>query len=245
LLLWGASTLSSPLDSLKSLYLLPKNASLGKPEKLKLHSFPFLKYPILLNNEKTGYLICDEKGKVEEFSLPTLEKSAKINAFPRFSLFLNSHATASAILLAHLGFKGNEPEKTFIASLNVFIEKCLCNLPGKPMAYDIKRGLEEFAKYKGEKLEIKELYKFGSKENALDFYKKEIEAKRPTIVSFVYDKEGRKPDRARERRESDSYLGIGYIKNTSFLILYDGKGVLARSYDGNCQNIIVLGVSRR
>jgi len=44
LLLGGASLLASPLDYLKSLNLAPKTASLGKPEKIDIHSIPFLKY---------------------------------------------------------------------------------------------------------------------------------------------------------------------------------------------------------
>jgi len=164
-----------------------------------------------------------------------------IKSFPRLNFFLNSHSTASASLLATLGFRGNEPEKVFIASLNVFIEKCLCNLPGKPLVYDIKRGLEDFAKYKGKNLEVKEVYRFGSEENALQFYKREIDERRAVIVSFVYDKEGRKRDRARERRETDSYLGIGYIPKTNFLILYDGRKIVAKNYDGDYTNLIVLG----
>lgn len=247
MLLAGASPPSLPLDPLKSLHLLPKNASLGKPEKIKLHSLPFLRYPVLLDEGEIGYLIYDERGKLEEFSLPNLEKIARIKEFPRFPFFLNSHATAGAIFLALLHFKGNEPEKAFIASINVFIEKCLCDQPGKPLTYDIKKGLEDFAKYKGKRLELEEVYKFGKGDDALLFYKREIDSGRAVVVSFLYDKEGRKPERARERRESDSFLGIGYLPlgKQSFLILYDGRGFLARSYSANCSNIIVLGARER
>jgi len=245
LLLCGAGPPNS-LQTLKSLNLASKETYLGKPEKLKT-SLP--QYPILSNKTQIGYLICDEKGNINEFSLPSLERIAKIKDFPHFSFFLNSHATASAILMAYLGFKGNEPEKAFIASLNVFIEKCLCNLPGKPLIYDIKQGLEGFAKYKGRNLEVREVFASEGKEKALDFYKREIDSGRPLIVSFIYDKEGRNPQRARERRDSDSYFAIGYLQlsgghNPSkniYLILYDGKQIVAKNYMGNYPNIIILG----
>ena len=289
MLLYGATPPDS-LQTLKSLNLASKETYLGKPEKVKPS---LLKYPILSNKREIGYLISDEKGNIEEFSLPSLEGIAKIKDFPRFSFFLNSHATASAILMAYLGFKGNEPEKAFIASLNVFIEKCLCNLPGKPLIYDIKQGLEGFAKYKGKNLEIREIFASEGKEKAFDFYKKEIDAKRPLIVSFVYDKEGRNPQRARERRDADSYFAIGYLQLSGgrkasylpsvitrreaspllfpktrlprvpegnprndnktliasppatrgivYLILYDGKQIIAKNYNGPYTNIIILG----
>ena len=295
MLLYGAGPPDS-LQTLKSLNLAPKETFLGKPEKLKTS---LIKYPILSNKSQIGYLICDGKGNIKEFSLPSLEKIAKIKDFPRFSSFLNSHATASAILMAYLGFKGNEPEKVFIASLNVFIEKCLCNLPGKPLIYDIKQGLEGFAKYKGRNLEVREVFASEGKEKAFDFYKREIDSGRPLIVSFIYDKEGRNPQRGRERRDSDSYFAIGYLQllfskarlprvpygnprndkigeivitslmgshrsviasppkagvaissllgkrnvgsEAVYLILYDGKQIIAKNYMGNYPNIIILG----
>jgi hypothetical protein len=159
LLFYGAGPPDS-LQTLKSLKLASKETYLGKPEKLKTS---LIKYPILSNKSQIGYLICDDKGNINEFSLPSLERIAKIKDFPRFSFFLNSHATASAILMAYLGFKGNEPEKAFIASLNVFIENCLCNLPGKPLIYDIKQGLEGFAKYKGRKFRGEGDFRIGGK----------------------------------------------------------------------------------
>jgi hypothetical protein len=296
LFLYGGGP-SDSLQTLKSLNLAPKETYLGKPEKLKTS---LIKYPILSNKSQIGYLICDDKGNINEFSLPSLERIAKIKDFPHFSFFLNSHATASAILMAYLGFKGNEPEKAFIASLNVFIEKCLCNLPGKPLIYDIKQGLEGFAKYKGKNLEIKEIFASEGKEKALDFYKREIDSGRPLIVSFIYDKEGRNPQRARERRDSDSYFATGYLQllfskarlpgvpygnprndkigeivitslmgshrsviasppkagvaisslfgkrngkrgEAVYLILYDGKQIIAKDYMGNYPKIIILG----
>jgi len=226
LLFYGAGPPDS-LQTLKSLKLASKETYLGKPEKLKTS---LLKYPILSNKTQIGYLICDEKGNIQKFSLPSLEKIAKIKDFPRFSFFLNSHATASAILMAYLGFKGNEPEKAFIASLNVFIEKCLCNLPGKPLIYDIKQGLEGFAKYKGKNLEVREIFASEGKEKAFDFYKREIDSRRPLIVSFIHDKEGRNPQRARERRDADSYLAIGYLQ------LLFSKARLPRVPYGNPRN---------
>lgn len=256
LFLYGAS-LPDFLQTLKSLNLASKDTYLGKPEKVKSS---LLKYPILSNKRETGYLICDGNGSIEEFSLPSLEGIAKIKDFPRFSFFLNSHATASAIMMAKLGFKGNEPEKAFIASLNVFIEKCLCNLPGKPLIHDIKQGLEGFAKYKGRNLEVRELFSSEGKDKAFDFYKREMDSGRPLIVSFINDKEGRNPQRARERRDADSYLGTGYlilsgdrkavslfgkrnvgIGDVVYLILYDGKQIVAKNYTGNYPNIIILG----
>ncbi|MGC8843131.1 MAG: hypothetical protein ACP5QS_04275 [bacterium] len=250
MLLYGAP--SDFLQYLKSLNLLNSKACLGKQDRIKSHSLTFFKYPIYQEGKEIGYLISDEKGRICEFSLPSLLKIAKIKDFPRFSFFLNSHATASAILMACLGFKGNEPEKAFIASINVFIQKCLCNQPGKPLIYDMKEGLENFAKYKGKSLEIREVFAAGEGRKAIDFYKREIEARRPLIVSFIYDKEGRNPQRARERREADSYLAIGYLEgekpkgvSSLFLILYDGKEILAKSYDDSHTNLIILGAREK
>ncbi|MBC7326734.1 hypothetical protein H5T87_01295 [bacterium] len=245
-LLLGGGSLDY-LQKLKSLNLAPKNSQLGKLENLKIHSLLFRKYPIICDNKEIGYLLLDDKGRLAEFNLPSLEKFVRIKDFPRFTFFLNSHATASAILLAQLGLGGKEPEKVFIASLNVFIEKCLCNLPGKPLIYDIGKGLRDFAKYKGKDLEVREIYKLKSGENPLDFYKREISWGRAAIVSFIYDREGREPDRAKERREADSYVGVGYLslplegKENIFLLLYDGKSLLAKSYEGNYTNLIILG----
>jgi hypothetical protein len=96
---------------------------------------------------------------------------------------------------------------------------------------------------------VREIFASEGKEKALDFYKREIDSGRPLIVSFIYDKEGRNPQRARERRDSDSYFAIGYLQlsgghNPSkniYLILYDGKQIIAKNYMGSYPNIIILG----
>jgi hypothetical protein len=216
--------------------------------KVRIHSRDFLKYPILSKNKPIGYMLCQTNGEVEEFGVSPFPAKGfvSVKSFPHYKYFLNSHATVCAMLVDYLGLRGNDSEKSFIASVNVFIEKCLCSQPGQPLIYDIAKGLQDFASYKKKRLLIKELYKSDSGDKALNFYLEKIKQKEPLIVSFVFDKEGRSRERAKERREAETFLGVGelMVGKEIYLILWDTKmeDFVAKSWDGSHTNIIVTEV---
>ncbi|MBC7329743.1 hypothetical protein H5T88_05210 [bacterium] len=202
------------ISQLKTLNLCPQNAYLGDVVKVRVHARDFLKYPILLDNKPIGYMLCRTNGDIEEFSLsPFPAKSlVSVKSFPRYKYFLNSHATVCGMLLDHLGLRGNENEKSFVASINLFIEKCICNQQGQPLIYDIAKGLQDFATYKKRKLLIR-----GARQ------------------------------RAKERREADTFLGVGQLimGKETYLVLWDAKmdNFLAKNWNGSHTNIIVTEVS--
>lgn len=241
------ASLEDFLNTLKFSKVIPNSAYLDKAVKVKRHSLTLLKYPILLPDKIVGYLLVGEKGKIEEFSVvPFPEKFIMVKGFPRYPFFLNSHATSSAILLDYLGFREKEDTKTFIASLNIFLEKCLCGQPGQPLIYDIAEGLKNFAEYKKRRIIIEEICKSSNPGKALSFYIEKIKKEEPMIVSFIYGKEANKLESARERRQADTYLGVGYIelKGELFLVLWDAQmeGFIAKSWESLYTNLLIIRV---
>ncbi|MBC7328180.1 hypothetical protein H5T87_08725 [bacterium] len=251
LFFFSSLLIASPEDFLgilKSLGVVPQNSSLDKPVKTKRHSLPFLKYPILSADKPIGYLLLREKGEVEEFGIsPFPERKLKIPTdFPRYPYFLNSHSTSTAILLDYLGLRGEEDRKSFVATINLFLEKCLCSQPGKPFIYDIAKGLRDFATYRKVNLKIEEIFKSDDEKKALSFYTNKVKHGEPLLVSFIYDKGGEKKELARERRIADSYVGLGYLKidEDIFLILWDSRteGFLAKNWNSTSSNIVIMSV---
>ncbi|MGB9798220.1 MAG: hypothetical protein ACPLSK_06300 [bacterium] len=236
------------LHELKSLGLVSPTSSLGKPTKMIEHSLNFIKYPILIQDKPRGYLKVNEKGEVDEFGISPFPSKAPIyvSNFPRYPFFLNSHTTSAAVLLTFYGLRGKENEKSFAASLNLFIEKCLCNELGKPLVYDIAQGIKNFASYRKKKITVEEVYQSEAPDKALRFYTEKIKRGQPVLVSFVYDKEGKSRERAKERREANTYLGVGYLEmgKEIFLILWDAKtgDFVAKNYKGAHTNLIITSV---
>ncbi|MGC9004645.1 MAG: hypothetical protein ACP5KZ_08105 [bacterium] len=93
---------------------------------------------------------------------------------------------------------------------------------------------------------MEEVYQSEAPDKALRFYTEKIKSGQPVLVSFVYDKEAKRTERAKERREANTYLGVGYLEmgKEIFLILWDAKtgDFVAKNYKGAHTNLIITSV---
>jgi len=75
---------------------------------------------------------------------------AVANCRGALTLQRNAHATATAWLLDHYGLrKPRESDKKLIASCWVYLQRCECNQPGKPILWEIAAGLGKLLTARG------------------------------------------------------------------------------------------------
>jgi len=149
---------------------------------------------------------------------------------PAIPVYRNSHATAVAWLLDHYGLrKQGEDPRILIATAATFMEFCHCDLPGKPIAWRVREGLQELLMSHNRVATIVEKARYSvlpADRADVDEYVRSIRQNRPVIVTFCYDPDARESVIKAQRRVSDcsSMVGVGYLRQggASYLVCHDG-----------------------
>ncbi|MFH1777387.1 MAG: hypothetical protein ABH952_07515 [Candidatus Omnitrophota bacterium] len=129
----------------------------------------------------------------------------------------STHSIAVAGLLNYLGMKDKKlPLKAFIAGITTYIEKCLCDLPEKPIIWKIGKGIKEFSVYQGYRIEIDEKCRYSANtEEEIQFADLKIKINKtyPVIVTFLYEPHYHHDlETARQRITGSSVIGTGYLE---------------------------------
>jgi len=138
--------------------------------------------------------------------------SNALSDIPRFKIFVSSHSTAAAEVLAYHGVKKELPQVVLIGGLEGRIYRCDC---GKDIhLWDIAGGTRLWAAAQGLTVNTQSRVLRGAKEGeALDLaqYRAAIDAGQPVILTYSLDEASGKGMEASFRSQDRvSVVGIGY-----------------------------------
>jgi len=137
----------------------------------------------------------------------------------------NHHAFSAALFLEALGLLPEKYPWPFkVGWVNTLVQKCLCDLPGKPKVWRIGEGLERVLKALGKRgrVRFKEVVGRGVEE-AL---KRSIGRGKPCILTYVTNPKARgNAKRAIERRAGASVVCSGYLESPYGLFALVSEGL--------------------